>query len=241
MGCNLPTRLFGSLIVCGLLIAASSASVRAEPQTLPSPSQPTPTPPTAPVTDRPADATDTGTNAEQEPKAEADGPGHAQLPGAVAEANAEPLFDVSLLPFPARKMRELLLEAAKAGDIEKLRPFIGSGEDKTLLSFGGLDGDPLDFLKSMSGDGEGYEILAILQDVLDAGFVHLEKGTENEMFVWPYFYGVPLEKLTPQQRVELYRLVTHGDFEDMLSFGSYNFYRVGITPQGRWQFFVAGD
>ena len=38
-----------------------------------------------------------------------------------------------------------------------------------------------------------------------------------------------------------FRLPTHGDFEDMKSFGAYNFYRVGITPQGRWRFFVAGD
>jgi hypothetical protein len=241
MGCNWPTMLFRFYLACGLLIAAGAASVRAEPQSLPSPSQQAPTQPAIPVPDQPGDAAGSDANAGDEPNGETDGPGHAQLPGAVTEANAEPLFELSLLPFPARKMRELLLEAVKSGDIEKLRPFVGSGEDKTLLSFGGLDGDPIDFLKSMSGDGEGYEILAILQDVLDAGFVHLEKGTENEIFVWPYFYAVPLAKLTPQQRVELYRLVTHGDFEDMLSFGSYNFYRVGITPQGRWQFFVAGD
>jgi hypothetical protein len=245
MGPNWPTQLLRSFVLCGLLIAGGNSGVQAEPQALPPPTQPSPMQPSPmqpgiAVPDPPAAATG-DTNADEGSTAGTDGPGHAQLPGAPTEANAEPLFDLSLLPFPARKMRELLLEAVKSGDIEKLRPFVGTGEDKTLFSFGGLDGDPVDFLKSMSGDGEGYEILAILQDVLDAGFVHLEKGTENEIFVWPYFYAVPLEKLTPQQRVELYRLVTHGDFEDMLSFGSYNFYRVGITPQGRWQFFVAGD
>lgn len=245
MSANWPTQLLRFFVLSGLLIAGGTSGVQAEPQTLtppsqPSPTQPSPTQPGIAVPDPPA-AAPGGTNADEGSPAETEGPGHAQLPGAATEANAEPLFDLSLLPFPARKMRELLLEAVKSGDIEKLRPFVGTGEDKTLFSFGGLDGDPVDFLKSMSGDGEGYEILAILQDVLDAGFVHLEKGTENEIFVWPYFYAVPLEKLTPQQRVELYRLVTHGDFEDMLSFGSYNFYRVGITPQGRWQFFVAGD
>jgi hypothetical protein len=226
-------------LVCGLLIAVSAVGVRAEPQT--PPSQGPASQPDTPAPGKNESGAEATPGTQQAPQAETEGPAHAQLPGAATEAIAEPLFDLSLLPFPARKMRELLLEAAKSGDIEKLRPFIGSGDDKTLLSFGGLDGDPIDFLKSMSGDGEGFEILAILQDVLDAGFVHLEKGTENEIFVWPYFYAVPLGKLTPQQRVELYRLVTHGDFEDMLSFGSYNFYRVGITPEGRWQFFVAGD
>jgi hypothetical protein len=166
--------------------------------------------------------------------------GHAQQPGQSEEA-LEPQFDLSKLPFPARRMRELLLEAAQSGDIEKLRPYIGESDDATLLSFGGVDGDPIEFLKGLSGDGEGYEILAILEDVLQAGFVHFDPGTENELYIWPYFYGVPLDKLSPPQRVELYRLVTHGDYEDMKSFGAYNFYRIGITPQGRWRFFVAGD
>jgi hypothetical protein len=166
--------------------------------------------------------------------------GHAQQPDQI-EGSLQPQFDLATLPFPARRMRELLLEAAQSGDIEKLRPYIGESDDATMLSFGGVEGDPIDFLKSLSGDGEGYEILAILQDVLQSGFVHFDPGTENDLYVWPYFYGLPLDKLTPAQRVELYRLVTHGDYEDMKSFGAYNFYRIGITPQGRWRFFVAGD
>jgi hypothetical protein len=166
--------------------------------------------------------------------------GHAQQPGQIEEA-LEPQFDLSKLPFPARRMRELLLEAAQSGDVEKLRPYIGESDDATMLSFGGVDGDPIEFLKSLSGDGEGYEILAILEDVLQSGYVHFDPGSENELYIWPYFYGIPLDKLTPPQRVELYRLVTHGDYEDMKQFGAYNFYRIGITPQGRWRFFVAGD
>jgi hypothetical protein len=149
--------------------------------------------------------------------------------------------DLSTLPFPVRKMRELLIEAAKSGMIERLRPYIGIEPDATQLTFGELDGDPIEFLKSMSGDDEGYEILAILQEVLELGFVHIDAGTDNELYVWPYFYRVPLDDLTPPQRVELYRLLTHGDYEDMKAFGAYIFYRVGITPQGRWRFFVAGD
>jgi hypothetical protein len=149
--------------------------------------------------------------------------------------------DLSTLPFPVRRMRELLIEAAKSGMIERLRPYIGSEPDVTQLSFGEMDGDPIEFLKSLSGDDEGFEILAILQEVLETGFVHIDVGTENEMYVWPYFYRVSLDDLTAQQRVELYHLLTHGDFEDMKAFGAYIFYRVGITPQGRWRFFVAGD
>ena len=35
------------------------------------------------------------------------------------------------------------------------------------------------------------------------------------MYVWPYFFAVPLDRLTPRQRVELFKIVTAGDYEDM--------------------------
>lgn len=181
--------------------------------------------------------------AEEAPAAEEGAPvteGHAVVPGDAYDA-PEIFTDLAQLPFPARRMHELLIEAARSGDIEKLRPYVGKDDDQTLLSFGGLEEDPIEFLKSISGDGEGHEILAILQEVLEAGFVRLEGGTENEIYVWPYFHAMQLDKLTPQQRVELFRLVTFGDYEEMQSFGAYNFYRAGITPEGRWRFFVAGD
>ena len=50
-----------------------------------------------------------------------------------------------------------------------------------------------------------------------------------------------MDKLSPPQKVELFKLVTAGDYEDMQAFGAYIFYRAGITPEGRWIFFVAGD
>lgn len=154
---------------------------------------------------------------------------------------AEVIYDLSRLPEPVRRMHQLILEACNSGDLERLRPLIGTGDTQTQLSLGGIDGDPIAFLKQLAGDDQGHEILAILEEVLDAGFVHLDAGSEDELFVWPYFFAVSLDSLTAPQRVELFRIVTAGDYEEMKSFGAYVFYRVGITPEGRWSFFVAGE
>lgn len=154
-------------------------------------------------------------------------------------APVEVLSDVSKIPAPVARMRELIVEAAASGDIERLRPLLGKGPTQTQVGEG--DEDPIKTLKSLSGDGEGMEILAIMLDVLSTGFVDVDKGTPDELYVWPYFAEKPLSSLTPPEKVDLLRLVTAGDYAGMEEFGSYNFYRIGITPDGQWKFFIGGD
>ncbi|WP_034854274.1 hypothetical protein [Sinorhizobium sojae] len=153
----------------------------------------------------------------------------------------EVLTDVSKLPAPVARMRELIVEAAASGDIERLRPLLGKGPTQTQVSGTAGEEDPIAVLKGLSGDQEGVEILAILLDVLSTGFVLADKGTPEEAYIWPYFAEKPLSSLTPPEKVDLFRLVTAGDFAGMEELGNYNFYRVGIAPDGRWKFLVAGD
>ncbi len=150
-------------------------------------------------------------------------------------------YDLMKLPDAVRETHAKLMEAAKSGKVENLRTLIGTGENQTQFSLGNQDEDPLAFLLSLSGDPGGQEILAILLEILDAGYVHLDAGTPQDLYVWPYFFAIPLDKLTDAQRVELFKIVTSGDVEDMKSFGSYIFYRAGISPDGKWRFFLAGE
>jgi hypothetical protein len=223
----------------------------------PSPDSTTPPAGTAPDANTPAtpgQATEPGTSVPggedaAEPDVEPDGADDTASPsdesGEQPPDAEEPIpavqYDVAQLPAPVKALRDQLLEAAKSGDIQRLRPLIGQGDDQTQLSLAGIDGDPIEYLKGLAGDEDGQEILAILEEVLTAGYVHLDPGTEEELYVWPYFFAIPLDKLTGPQRVELFKLVTAGDYEEMKTYGSYIFYRVGITPQGRWAFFVAGE
>lgn len=153
----------------------------------------------------------------------------------------EVIYDIGKAPEAVRRMRELIVEAAASGDIERLRPLLGKGVTETQVSIVETTEGPVETLKGQSGDSEGIEVLAILLDVLATGFVHTGQGTPDEMYVWPYFTGKQLSTLTPPEKVELLRIVTAGDFTDMQEFGSYNFYRVGITPDGQWKFFITGD
>ncbi|KQW31040.1 hypothetical protein ASE36_01740 [Rhizobium sp. Root274] len=157
------------------------------------------------------------------------------------EPAPEVIYDLQKAPEPVRRMRQLIMDAAASGDIQALKPLIDVGPNQTQVPLQTSDQDPIAALKGLSGDDEGQEILAILLDILSTGFVQLDKGTPDEAYVWPYFAGKSLALLTPRERVELLRIVTAGDVAEMQEQGNYNFFRVGISPDGKWKFFAVGD
>ena len=157
---------------------------------------------------------------------------------AALAAAPEIITDLARLPGAVARTRERILTAARTGDLGKLAALMAT--DETVFTFSD-DKDPIAFWKTNYPDSDGLEVLAILISVLETGFVRVEEGTRQEMYVWPYFVRMPIKTLSSAQKVELFRIVTGPDYKDLVAFGAYEFYRVGIGPQGTWHFFVAGD
>jgi hypothetical protein len=160
----------------------------------------------------------------------------ATEPGVATEI----ITDLSRLPVPVARTRERILEAARSGDLEKLVLVMQSNETLPVFSFGN-EKDPVAYWKANFPDSDGVEILATLIQILETGFVHVARGTPQDMYVWPYFAQTPLKDLSREQKVELFRIVTGSDYKQMTEFGAYSFYRVGIAPDGVWHYFVAGE
>ncbi|MGH2343408.1 hypothetical protein ACRC7T_18235 [Segnochrobactraceae bacterium EtOH-i3] len=149
-------------------------------------------------------------------------------------------YGVAGLPDPVARTRQALIDAAKTGDIEALRAVFAQSPQPPIVSSTTVD-DPVLFLKKSSGDEEGREILAILIELLESGWSVRGAGTPQETYVWPYFADYPLDAVTARQEVELYRILTAADVEEMRAYGEYLFYSVGIAPDGRLVFFKAED
>ena len=169
-------------------------------------------------------------------------PGAPPSPAVATEAGvpAEIITDLSQLPVPVARMRARILEAARSGDLEKLVLVMQSNETLPVFSFGN-EKDPVAYWKANFPDSDGVEILATLIQILETAFVHIARGTPQDMYVWPYFAQTPLKDLSREQKVELFRIVTGADYKEMTEFGAYSFYRVGIAPDGVWHYFVAGE
>ena len=150
------------------------------------------------------------------------------------------LTDVSRLPAPVARMRARIIEAARTGDLDKIVTVMQTNETMPIFSFAN-ERDPVAYWRTNYPESGGLEVLSILLEILDMGFVHVDAGTPQDMYVWPYFAYVPLKELTPPQKVELFKVVTGADYRAMQDFGAYIFYRLGIAPDGTWHFFVSGE
>jgi hypothetical protein len=176
----------------------------------------------------------TGSTPQEKPPAKV--PAHASKTDVVPEI----ITNLARLPAPVARMRERILAAARSGDIDKVVAVMRSNAAMPLFTFSD-ERDPVAYWKTNYANSDGIEILSILVAILQAGFVHVDKGTPQEMYLWPYFARMPIKSITPEQKVELFRLITGADYKDMTEFGAYVFYRLGIAPDGAWHFFVAGD
>jgi hypothetical protein len=166
------------------------------------------------------------------PAPKADPPEEERLP--------EIHYEDDVLPGPVRTMRDSLLRAARSGNLEELRAVLERNELMPIVSDGDVK-DPIAYWKKVSADGTGRDVMAEMIKVLSSGFVRIDAGKRSEMYVWPYHVAYPLDRLSPEQQVELYLLVTPALKKDMEEAGEYLGYRAGIGPDGTLHFFIGGE
>lgn len=158
----------------------------------------------------------------------------------VEDAQIEILRDPGVLPDQAKRIRHAMMVAAMTGDIHAMRLPIEMNEIPPLFADRKI-ADPIEYWTSISGDGEGREILSIVIKLFRAGFVRQSPGTGDEIFIWPYFAKLPIKDLTPAQQVELMTIVSPERFKAMQASGTYDFYRIGIAHDGTWHYFTQED
>ncbi len=226
--------MMGRSFVTGIVIALFLSALPAHVHAAPVPED---------AVDAPSAAPETPARTIPSSDGEQSAPGASAAPGDDTDLSAPHtsvppvLYGESALPEPVRATRRKIIDAAASGDPDALRAIFDANARPVDLGAEQTE-DPIEFLRVQSGDEGGREILAILIEVLEAGYVITEEGTAEEVYLWPYFARYPVDKLTPPQLVELFKLVYAGDYQDMLDYGFYTSFRVGIAPDGTWDFFL---
>lgn len=137
------------------------------------------------------------------------------------------------LPEPVAELRESIVKAATACDIESLVTLTTRG-DLFTYSFGS-DEHPGRFWRL--GEQLGGGPLARMVDVLDLPFL-VEDGDDGRIYIWPSAFQ---ENPTEDDWEALSAVYNEEDVDLFKEFGSYIGMRVGITEDGSWLFAVEGD
>ncbi len=156
---------------------------------------------------------------------------------AVSQPTYEILSSESALPEAVARTRQAMLSAARSGDLAALNRVLQTSELKPVLAPKPVK-DPVAFWKEASVDGEGRSVLAAMINVLEADGVRVSGGGTDESYIWPAFAELPLDRLTPSQTVEIYRLGNARAIKQMIANKAYTYYRVSIGKDGTWHAFA---
>jgi len=151
------------------------------------------------------------------------------------------LYGEESLPEAVAETRRALITAATSGELSELAVALKGHNDIMPVLDDRPVKDAIGFWKSLSFDGTGRDVLAQLLKVLRSGYVVVNAGKPDETYVWPYHGAYPLDRLNPQQEVELYAIMTPREVKEMDPAEGYTGYRIGIAPDGSVRYFRAGD
>jgi hypothetical protein len=156
--------------------------------------------------------------------------------------------ELESLPPQVRRMRGLILEAIRSGDILRLKQPIETNELPPSFSrqsgpvsraqSGGpaMANELMKLFAERSGDGKGRETMGQLVNALAVGYARINAGTPQEMYVWPYLAVIDPRILTPEQEVDAYRLFSAYTLREWREKSRYPGWRIGIGPDGTWHY-----
>lgn len=139
------------------------------------------------------------------------------------------------LPAAVAAKRDAILAAAEAKDYDALA---GLADEGFRYSFGGpVEGGVVAFWKELEATTDDRPI----EDL--AAILEMPYTLSQGYYVWPFVYDdTDLSALSEHEIELLQPIVKPGELEAYAEGGSgWLGWRTGITPDGRWEFFVAGD
>ncbi len=137
------------------------------------------------------------------------------------------------LPPKVEAKRQAILKAARTRDYEKLA---SEASPNLEYSFGGgIEGGFAEYLR-LSEESEGESAFDIIPTILA-----LPYGERDDLYSWPSFYTIEPSKWTEEDIRMMRTFLTEKQIEDFRQFGGYIYYRMGITSEGEWIFYLAGD
>ena len=139
------------------------------------------------------------------------------------------------LPPAVAEARRAIAEAAIACDYEALEALAATDFSS---SFGG---GGVENIRQWEGDGT-YPATALLVELFGTLYAYEDYEGLPRHYYWPSaFVYDSWDEIPPADMEALLSVYTQEELDDAAGFGSYALWRIGITEDGEWRFFIAGD
>lgn len=159
-------------------------------------------------------------------------------PAAAVQCSADGLSvpsDQEGLPDRVADVRLGIAEAAIACDYETLESLADPGLN-TSFGGGGFDNIP------RWEEDRTYPALRLLVELFDTPFAVQDFEDLPRYYVWPSAFVYDTWDEIPAADMEaLLEVFSQEELDQIATFGAYASWRIGITEDGVWKFFVAGD
>ena len=153
------------------------------------------------------------------------------------------------LPRAVEQTRSAVLAAADARDYDRLEAL--ADPEQFQYTYGGGERRPAEYWRFVEreppppGDFATPTPAEALAAILRMPYTIVEVpgslADARRIYVWPFAYDAEIGALTAEEREILAPIMTENEIRKTIQFGQYLDWRAGITPDGRWIFFVAGD
>ncbi len=150
----------------------------------------------------------------------------------IAQEKTMVITRLDQLPRGVRRMHQVLTQAVRSGNIEKMREVLQLNELMPLIN-GQFIHDPIKHWRAQSLDGSGREILAAISEILELPPVKV-MVKRQVTYIWPYFARGPLDKLSSSELVRLYRLGPATKIAQMLKNKRYWHTQMSVGADGTW-------
>jgi hypothetical protein len=138
------------------------------------------------------------------------------------------------LPVNVAELRRDIVRAASLCDFAALAELAADG---FTSSFGG---GGIELLAER--EAEGDDLLATLVEILEMPYAEVSYEDGTTYYYWPRAFSYDSWDEVPEaDKDDLRSLYSEEDFAGFADFGGYLGWRAGITADGKWRFFVAGD
>lgn len=135
------------------------------------------------------------------------------------------------LPEQVELKRQSIYRAAYEKNYENLA---NEAESNFSYSFGGSEENGfIDYLKNKENS---EELLGTITTLLELPYVK-----HSNIYTWPSVFTKEPKDWTEEDIAQMKIFLTDEEIETYREFGGYAYYRLGITEEGKWIYFIAGD